>query len=225
MSHMQPAPQSLPWVTRLLLISWALPQIAVLVAGPALEAWLTQTFALIPAHLSAAVFGGAGWWPIITLGSSTFLHAGLLHLGANALFMLMVAPPLERTLGAALFFSVYVITALAAGLAQWLSNSADFVAVVGASGGISGLFGAYVVLFARRTVPDKIILGLRLSGSMLFILWQLAAWLAIQAFTGFAFNSGSGGGVAVWAHIGGFAAGLLCGVIARPIVIKRLFLR
>jgi membrane associated rhomboid family serine protease len=215
----QPRPP-IPIVTRLLLIAWLIPQIISLVGGPAIEAWFTQHFALIPAHVSAAVFGGGPLYPVLTFASSTFLHAGWFHLGANALFMAMIGPALERTLGAAVFFSVYVLSALAAGLAQWMSNSGDFIAVVGASGGISGLFGAFVVLFARRNMPDKIVLGQRISGSLLFIVWQLAAWLGIQALSAMALNQG-GGGVAVWAHIGGFVVGLLCGVVLRPIVIKQ----
>jgi membrane associated rhomboid family serine protease len=218
-STQQPRPP-IPIVTRLLLLAWLLPQLLVQFGGPAIEAWLFQSFALIPAHVSAAVFGGGEIWPILTIASSTFLHGGWFHLGANALFMAMVAPPLERVLGVAVFFSVYVLSALAAGLAQWMSDSGDFVAVVGASGGISGLFGAFAVLFARQALPDKFVLGLRISGSMLFTLWQLAAWLGIQALSALMFNQG-GGGVAIWAHIGGFAVGLLCGVILRPIVTKQ----
>ncbi len=223
MSLEQPRQPSIPIVTRLLLISWALPQLIIQFGGPAVEAWLTQNFALIPAHVSAAVFGGGDLWSVFTLGSSTFLHAGWFHLGANALFMLMIAPPLERVLGTAVFFSVYVLTALAAGLAQWLSNSGDFVAIVGASGGISGLFGVFVVLFARRSVADQTLFGKTISGSTLYILWQLLAWLGLQALTALAFNQG-GSGVAIWAHIGGFAIGLLCGIRLRPIVIKKSLL-
>ncbi len=161
-------------------------------------------------------------WAMVTLASSSFLHAGWFHLAANALFMVMVAPPLERALGTGLFIAIYVLSILAAGIAHWAFNSGDFVAVVGASGGISGVFGAFVVLFARRTLPDKIILGQRVSGSTLQIYWQLAAWLGIQALTAITFNQ-SGIGIAIWAHIGGFVAGLVCGVILRSHVIKRSY--
>jgi membrane associated rhomboid family serine protease len=215
----QPPRPPMPIVTRLLLISWLIPQVLVTASSPALEAWLVQHFALIPAHVSAAVFGGGDIWSVLTFASSTFLHAGWFHLGANALFMLMIAPPLERGLGAAMFFSIYVLTSLAAGLAQWLSAPGDFIAIVGASGGISGLFGAYAVLFARSTLPDKYVLGFRVSGATLYVLWQLAAWLGLQALTAFMFNQG-GGGVAVWAHIGGFVVGLICGLIVRHLFTK-----
>jgi membrane associated rhomboid family serine protease len=216
------SPLSTPIVTRLLLILWVIPQLASTVGGPAIDAWLTQHFALIPAHLSATVFAGGDAWPLVTLVSSSFLHAGWFHLGANALFMMMIAPHLERVLGAGLFIAVYITSVIIAGIAHWGCNSGDFIAVVGASGGISGVFGIFVVLFTRRTLPDKVILGQRISGSALHILWQLAAWLGIQALSAIAFNQ-AGGGIAVWAHIGGFVAGLLCGVILQPYVIKRSY--
>jgi membrane associated rhomboid family serine protease len=218
----QPPRPPMPIVTRLLLFSWLIPQLIITVSSPAIEAWLTQNFALIPAHMSAAVFGGGDLRAVLTFASSTFLHAGWFHLGANALFMLMIAPPLERGLGAAVFFTIYALTALAAGIAQWISAPGDFIAIVGASGGISGLFGAYVVLFARRTLPDKYLLGLRVSGAVLYVLWQLAAWLGLQALTALMFNQG-GGGVAVWAHVGGFVVGLICGVIVRQLLTKGSF--
>lgn len=211
-----------PIVTRILLISWVIPQLVSTFGGPAIDAWVTQHFALIPAHLSATFFAGGNLWPLLTLVSSSFLHAGWFHLGANTLFMAMIAPPLERVLGAKLFVAVYALSVLAAGLAHWACNSGDFIAVVGASGGISGVFGIFVVLFTRRTLPDKVVLGQRIAGSTLHILWQLAAWLGIQALSALTFNQ-AGGGIAVWAHIGGFVAGLLCGVILRRHVIKRSY--
>jgi membrane associated rhomboid family serine protease len=209
----------MPIVTRLLLISWLLPQLASQFGGVAIEAWLTQHFALIPAFVSAALFGGGDKFPLLTFITSSFLHADWFHLGMNALFMAMIAPHLERLLGARMFAAVYFLSVVAAGLAHWVSNSGDFVATVGASGGISGVFGVFVVLFVRRTLPDKIIFGQRIAGSTLYIFWQLAAWLGIQALSAFTFNQ-NGGGIAVWAHIGGFVAGLICGALLRPRVIK-----
>jgi membrane associated rhomboid family serine protease len=209
----------MPVVTRLLLISWFLPQLVITFGGPAIEAWLTQNFALIPAHLSFAIFGGVDKLVLLTIITSSFLHAGWFHLGMNALFMAMIAPPLERLLGTRLFVAVYLLGVVAAGLAHWMSASGDFVAAVGASGGISGVFGVFVVLFARRTLPDKIILGQRIAGSTLYIFWQLAAWLGVQAISALGNQSG-GGGVAVWAHIGGFVAGLVCGILLRNHIIK-----
>jgi membrane associated rhomboid family serine protease len=206
-------------VTRLLLISWLLPQLAIEFGGNALEAWLTQTFALIPAHLSAAIFGGADKLVLLTVITSSFLHADWFHFGMNALFMAMISPPLERILGARMFGIAYLLGVIAAGLAHWVSSSGDFVAAVGASGGISGLFGVFVVLFARRNLSDKIILGQRIAGSTLYILGQLALWLGIQAISALG-NSLGGGGVAVWAHIGGFIFGLIWGTILRARVIK-----
>jgi membrane associated rhomboid family serine protease len=216
------APSVFPIVTRLLLISWTIPQLASTFGGPAIEAWITQHFALIPAHLSGVFFASSDLWPLFTLVSSSFLHAGWFHLAANALFMAMIAPPLERALGTGLFAAVYALSVVAAGLAHWLFNSGDFVAVVGASGGISGVFAVFIVLFARRTLADKVILGQRIAGSTLHILWQLAAWLGIQALSAITFNQ-AGGGIAVWAHIGGFVVGLICGAVLRPRVIEKSY--
>jgi membrane associated rhomboid family serine protease len=214
MSLTQQARPPMPIVTRLLLISWLLPQLASQFGGLAIEAWLTQHFAMIPAHISAALFGGGDKFPLITFITSSFLHAGWFHLGMNALFMAMIAPDLERRLGAQLFFAVYFLSVVVGGVGHWLANSGEFIATVGASGGISGVFGAFAVLFARRSLPDKIILGHHVAGSTLFIFWQLAAWLGIQALSAFAYNQ-SGGGIAVWSHIGGFVVGLAAGARLR----------
>ena len=84
--------------------------------------------------------------------------------------------------------------------------------VVGASGAIAAVFGAYAVLFARSRAEPRTILGITLSGELLTSLWYAATWIGLQLLTGLAFNTGNSGfEIAIWTHIGGFLAGLIMG--------------
>ena len=96
------------------------------------------------------------------------------------------------------------------GLLQVAVDPAQTAPVIGASGAIAAVFGAYAVLFARSRAEPRRVLGLIISGETLTALWYAATWIGLQLLTGYAFNTGTGmTQIAIWTHIGGFLAGLL----------------
>ncbi len=136
--------------------------------------------------------------------SSAFLHGGLLHISFNMLMLLFCGRFVEQALGARLMAILYVSGAYAASLAEFLFNSTSEIPVVGASGAISAILGAYALLFARNEVKP---VG-PIPGHIVRIVWLTLAWIAIQLMIGIA-TFGDVNGIAIYAHIGGFLAGLL----------------
>lgn len=158
---------------------------------------------LIPGRLSGAVVLTGALPPAATIVSSAFLHAGPLHLAMNMLFLAWVGRLLEPPLGAERFAGLYALALVAAAATQFLAGPASPHPVVGASGAIAGLFGAHALIQAmagryQRQLPTR---PWTEAGRLLLVwtLFQLALGLV----------AGAGGlGIAIWAHIGGFAAGL-----------------
>ena len=136
--------------------------------------------------------------------TATLIHGGFLHLAMNMVTLLFCGRIVERVLGGWGVLILYLIGAYAAASAQYLANPLETVPMVGASGAISALVGAYAMLFsrtrARRIGP--------IPAHYVHALWLLVAWAAIQWMAGFAFNIG-GAKLAVAAHIGGFIAGIM----------------
>lgn len=203
-------------VTRVLLTVCILVQIAVTVGGSAFGEALTLRAALIPARLSGAVIGVPGSVPaILTLLTSLFLHASWIHLTLNLVFLAWVGKYSEWALGRWRFTALYLLAGLAGGVLQYLVAPTSVIPVIGASGAISGVFGAYAVLFARNQLEPRTVLGVHVSSEALTSAWYAAAWIGLQLLTAAAFNTGPvgsgllGQGVAIWAHIGGFVTGLL----------------
>lgn len=161
------------------------------------------TFGMVPADLSAGP--PAPYWTLITC---IFLHGGWLHLIANMWTLWIFGDNVEDRMGPVRFVAFYLTCGVAAALAQWLVHPTSTVPVVGASGAIAGVMGAYLVLYHRA----RIVLLVPLFFWPLFVqvsaLFFLFYWLFIQVVSG-SLDSGLGGGVAYWAHIGGFVAGLL----------------
>jgi len=159
---------------------------------------------LIPARLTgAAVLADSVLPPALTLLSSMFLHGGWLHLGMNALFLIVIARFVEPVLGAGRFLLLYTLGGIAGGIVQVFAAPGSMDPVIGASGAISAVFGTYVMRFATR--PAAGFSGVAPSE------WRVAArfalaWGALQLLVSLA-----GLGIAVWAHVGGFLVGLALG--------------
>lgn len=165
----------------------------------------------IPARASGVALSGAV--PVwLTPLSATFIHAGLLHLGFNLLMFVYVGRFVESVIGGPASLLLYVIGAYAAALLHWLIEPGSAVPMVGASGAISATFGAYAVFFGRDRTEG---VG-PLSGFAVRILWLASAWIFVQSLIGIAAMGGVQ--VAIFAHIGGFIAGL---VLARPLLMWR----
>jgi len=173
-----------------------------------------EQFALIPAHYmdffgyGDAEHGAADFLPFITM---MFLHGGWLHLIFNMWTLWLFGPTIEDRLGHGRYLVFYFCCGIAASLAQLIIDPTSTVPVLGASGAIAGVLGCYMGLFPFARV---IILVPILFVPLFFELPAMAfigLWFLIQVFQGIAdlFTSPSAGGVASWAHVGGFIAGLV----------------
>jgi membrane associated rhomboid family serine protease len=171
---------------------------------------LLNRWALIPAGLSH----GQGYH---TLFSSMFLHGGWMHLIGNMLFLWIFGDNLEDELGHVKFLAFYIACGLGAGLAHVLAAPYSAVPTVGASGAIAGVMGGYLLLFPRARVDILLIL------IVYFRVFSIPAWIVLMVWLGMQFFGGLGadpdtGGVAYWAHSGGFLIGL---VLAVPLWMRR----
>jgi len=145
--------------------------------------------------------------PLATLLTSMFLHGGWLHIVGNMLYLWIFADNVEDAMGHSRFAVFYVACGLAAALAQGLLEPGSQVPMIGASGAISGVLGAYLLLHPKAHVLVLIPLGFFSQIVHLPALVVLAFWFGLQLFEQVSAPSGQGG-VAFMAHIGGFVAGM-----------------
>ena len=144
------------------------------------------------------------------LFSSMFLHGSWMHLIGNMWFFWIFGNNVEDSMGRLRFVAFYLLCGLAAALAQVALNPTSNVPMVGASGAISGVMGAYLVLYPRVRVYALVPLGFFLTSIALPAWLMLAYWMAIQFFGGLgSIVAAQGGGVAFGAHVGGFVAGVI----------------
>lgn len=201
--------------TRILLFLCVGIQLLALLMGPAFDASLAMRFGLVPARLTGEIVGlDSGQAPMLTLVTYIFLHAGILHLAMNMVFLAWVGRHVEWLLGPWHLLFLFLLSGIAGGVLQVASDPASLIPVVGASGAVSGVFATYALLFARQGEAPATILGLRLSGETVQALRYAALWIGLQLLVAVAFNlpgAGPGGGIAIWTHIGGFIVGLLYG--------------
>jgi membrane associated rhomboid family serine protease len=142
--------------------------------------------------------------------TSMFLHGSWLHLLGNMWFLWLFGNNIEDSMTRPRFTVFYLLCGLAAAMAQVLANPASGVPMVGASGAISGVMGAYLVLYPRVRVFAMVPIGFMLTSVALPAWMMLVYWVLIQVVSGlFTIGSQPGGGVAFWAHVGGFVAGLV----------------
>ena len=152
---------------------------------------------------------------VITLITSMFLHGGWLHLIGNMVFLWVFGDNVEAVMGHFGYLIFYLAGGLAATAAHIFFNPGSSVPSVGASGAISAALGAYIVMFPRSQVRTLIFLGLWTTVTRISAVFFLGIWFAIQLFSGITSisNTAQSGGVAVWAHIGGFAFGVVLGFL------------
>lgn len=188
-------------------------QAAVAVGSAGFGNAMIAEFGLVPARISAAIGGNAPLVPaLVTFVSHIFLHSGWLHLGLNLLFFAWVGRYVEWVTGRLALVGLFLAGGVIGGIAQYAAQPAGLAPIVGASGAIAAVFGAYAVLFATSRVAPRRWFGMRLSGEALTALWYAATWIGLQLLTGLAFNAGPGmARIAIWTHIGGFLTGLVVG--------------
>jgi membrane associated rhomboid family serine protease len=147
--------------------------------------------------------------------SSMFMHGGWLHLLGNMWFLWIFGNNVEDSMGRVRFVMFYLLCGLAAAAAQVFSNPSSPIPMVGASGAIGGVMGAYALLYPHARVHMLLILGIFVTRAVWPAWVVLGWWFALNILSGLPAVEGEGGGVAFWAHAGGFVAGLLLCVLFR----------
>jgi membrane associated rhomboid family serine protease len=155
-----------------------------------------------------------------TLFTSMFLHGGLLHIGSNMLYLFIFGDNVEDALGHFRFLWFYLLCGVLAGITHIVLNATSNVPSVGASGAIAGVLAAYLTLFPNAQVRTLLFLGPfiampRISAAFLIVFWFVTQFISGVLTLGVA-NASESGGVAVWAHVGGFVAGLILVWLIRP---------
>ena len=207
------------WVVRLILLANIGAFIVELMQGPALEAFLYR-FGMVPASWGMNSPSDVLQWPafLTTLVTSQFLHGGLLHLGTNMLYLWIFGDNVEDRLGHGRFVVLYLGSGSIAGLTQYVVYPQSSVPMIGASGAIAGVLGAYFLSFPFARVVTLI---------PLFFVWQfvelpafvfLGFWFVLQWLQGITTigQMAQMGGVAWWAHVGGFVSGVALAGALRP---------
>ena len=152
------------------------------------------------------VLGGSGTW--FTPVTSMFLHGGWFHLIGNMWFLWVFGNNVEDSMGRPRFVTFYLVTGLAAAAAQVLVSPSSAIPMVGASGAVSGVMGAYLVLYPRARIHMLIFLGFFITTVVVPAWLMLVYWFVLQALGSAFAGAGAGGGVAFMAHVGGFVAGV-----------------
>jgi membrane associated rhomboid family serine protease len=191
-------------------VSLILANIAVFLYQLALRPYSFQIFvtanAMVPARIPAALSGHgsfeAAFLPLVT---SMFLHAGVAHIAGNMLFLWIFGDNVEAAFGHLRYLLFYFVCGVGAGVMHIAFNLNSHIPALGASGAISGVLGAYIVLEPRNRILTLIFIFLvRVPAVVVLGLWFVLQFLSGIGSLGTSVN----GGVAVWAHIGGFLLGL-----------------
>ncbi len=213
--------RTVPFVTRLLVVANVMVFLLEILQGENLDAFV-ETFAFVPQRffhpeLFGLTFGAA----CVTAVTAMFLHGGLMHLLGNMLFLWIFGDNVEDALGHFRYLVFYFVAGLGATLLQAFLSPESRVPNLGASGAIAGILGAYFVYYPRArivtVVPLFVLFPLVEVPAGLYLL----AWFVLQFWMGSreltrAGREAAAGGVAFWAHVGGFVVGVAWALFFRP---------
>lgn len=158
--------------------------------------------------------------PVLTIFTSMFLHGGLLHLFTNMLFLWIFGDNIEDRLGHIRFIVFYLLCGTAAAYGHAITEPSSMVPMIGASGAVSGVLGAYLLLFPHARVHTLVFFGFFIQVIRLPALLVIGFWVVIQFINGLLSSGTPGqGGVAWFAHIGGFISGV---IILKILLRKRM---
>ncbi|MBJ90252.1 MAG: rhomboid family intramembrane serine protease [Woeseia sp.] len=178
------------------------------------------SFGLIPAQLmqlvppgtelnlgagNVCVLAGSGGW--LTAVTSMFMHGSWMHIIGNLWFLWIFGNNVEDAMGPLRFLVFYLLCGLVAAVFQVAADPASQVPMVGASGAIGGVMGAYILLYPRVSVHMLVFLGFYVTTFAVPAFLMLGYWFLVQVMSGVTTYGNEGGGVAFWAHVGGFVAG------------------
>jgi len=188
-------------------------QLLLMVNGgePALSAFITR-WGVVPAELVETFWSGAvASVETVTLVTSQFLHGSLVHIAGNMLFLWIFGNNIEDRFGRLRFLAFYLVGGIVAGLTQVAIDPTSTIPTIGASGAIAAVLGAYLVLFPRARVTTAIFLIFFYQLIDIPAVFVLGFWFVLQLFDGLgslgAMGAATTGGVAFFAHIGGFVFG------------------
>jgi membrane associated rhomboid family serine protease len=197
--------------TNLIAAITGLAWLVAVLLGKSEQAALVMGF--IPARFSGLAVPWAAVPAFLTPFTATLVHSGLIHLGFNMLVFVWCGAAVERVLGKTGLLILYFVGAYVAALAQWAVDPMGIMPMVGASGAISAVVGAFALSFGRaKRVTNSIRLNRWIN-----VVWLMVAWVVLQLMMGW-LAGGQGFLLATPAHVGGFAAGLL---LQRPLLLWR----
>ncbi len=191
---------------------------------PSAAEMLVYEFGLVPCRLT----GACAWdfpHPVVTIFTSMFLHGGLLHIGGNMLYLWIFGNNVEDALGHARFAVFYLACGAAAAVTQTMMGPPSRMPMIGASGAVSGVLGAYLLLYPYATVLTLVTFGFFIRFVRVPAIIVLGFWIVVQFVNGLlsaGLARGEDGGIAWFAHIGGFLAGVVLLFVLRPHHTRRL---
>ncbi len=211
------------WVTPLLVLACVLVYLALAWVAPAHRLALLLDWGSVP-HTLLHPPAGPWWWvrgnALLHLLTALFIHADLPHLVGNMAFLLIFGLPVERALGAVWLLLLFVLGGMLANIAAALSLPHAVMPVIGASGAVSAIVGAYLALFPRAHLGVVLPLGAYLEFLRVPAALLIAAWILLQV--AFSLYGPGFGAIAWWAHLAGFGLGLVCGLPLRAHARQRL---
>ncbi len=167
---------------------------------------MVNKYAMVPAHFA----DGVTLADVMTIFTSMFMHAGLAHIGGNMIYLWIFGDNVEDRLGHFRYPMFYLVGGVVASLTHLATNWGSELPTVGASGAIAAVLGAYLVLFPGSRIETWVPLGRFYHLTVLPAVVVLGLWFVLQLFEGVAALGGADvGGVAFWAHVGGFVAGMV----------------
>ncbi len=192
-----------PLVTMLLiLINVLIFIIEIILINPE---FLIENYALIPSKVNFYYYSS-----LKLFITSQFLHAGFLHIISNMWFLKIFGDNVEEKFGSFLFLIVYLVSGVFGGLMQYLFSSSSNVPMLGASGAVAGILGAYLVFFPNHKITTLIPIGFYWTTIDVSSYFMLVYWFFTQLFSGVgSIVDMQSGGIAFWAHVGGFISGYL----------------
>jgi membrane associated rhomboid family serine protease len=174
--------------------------------------------AMVPARITRYAAAPENFRLLVPLITSLFLHASLMHIAGNMLYLLIFGPAVEQRMRGVRYLLFYLVAGVAAGLAMVAMGPMSRVPVIGASGAIAGVLGAYFVLYPRAYITTILPIFIFIQVVQIPAVFYLLFWFAAQLYAGLASGAEGPliGGVAWWAHVGGF----LFGIAAAPLLAR-----
>jgi membrane associated rhomboid family serine protease len=211
------------WATILVVIVCVVFFVALALSGPDERRAIMQRWGTVPAHLFSP---GLPLWGQVTdpallrLFTALFIHGGWLHLLSNLLFLVIFSLPAERSLGSSRFLLLFLLGGVVANLIGAISLTGAGVPIIGCSGAVSAVVGAYVTLFPRAKLGLVLPLGLFLEFVRVPAFLLIGIWALVQLL--FSIAGASYGAVVWWTHIGGFVFGIVFAFFSRGAIVRRL---